>query len=319
MDMLIMVAEQMLMMFALMAAGFLLRKKEILPKDTPMVLSRLETYLFLPALNLASQLKNCTVKSFSENYGLVLYGLLAAVLAVATAFLVSPLLFGRLRQEDKYRYNIYKYSMIFANYGFLGNFLVLGIWGSEGLFKYLLFTFPLAFLVNTLGMYLLTPEGEKLGIIKRVLKALVFPPTLAMLVGALGGLLGVSRIIPDFLDSALESAKGCMGPVAMVFTGIVLGGCDIKKIITNKNAWLATLFRLIIIPAALLTVLSLLGADREALVWATVMLACPLGLNTVVVPASYGRDADTGASMALISSTFAIVTLPLVYYVFLLL
>ncbi len=316
MEMFIMVLEQMLMMFALMAVGFALKKSKILPDDTARALSRLETYLFLPALNLANQLKNCTVDTLKANYRLVLYGLLAAILAVATAYFLSPLLFKKIRGEDKYKYNVYKYSMIFANYGFLGNFLVLGIWGSKGLFKYLLFTFPLTFLVNTLGMYLLTPKAEGTSFAKSIRKALVFPPTVAIILGVIGGLLGVAKLMPDFLNRALESASGCMGPVAMVFTGIVLGGSDIKRIITNKNAYLASLFRLIIIPAVLLTVLWLLGADKETVTWATVMLACPLGLNTVVVPSSYGQDADIGASMALVSSVFAIGTLPMMYYLF---
>ena len=41
--------------------------------------------------------------------------------------------------------------------------------------------------------------------------------------------------------------------------------------------------------------------------------AAPLGLNTVVFPAAYGEDSSTGASMAMISHTLCVLTIPLLY------
>ena len=41
--------------------------------------------------------------------------------------------------------------------------------------------------------------------------------------------------------------------------------------------------------------------------------AMPLGLNTVVFPEAYGGNPETGASMALISHTLCIVSIPLMY------
>ena len=39
----------------------------------------------------------------------------------------------------------------------------------------------------------------------------------------------------------------------------------------------------------------------------------PLGLNTVVFPAAYGGDTSTGASMAMISHTLCVITIPIMY------
>ena len=41
--------------------------------------------------------------------------------------------------------------------------------------------------------------------------------------------------------------------------------------------------------------------------------ATPLGLNTVVFPAAYGGDPSTGVSMATISHTVCVVTIPIMY------
>ena len=44
--------------------------------------------------------------------------------------------------------------------------------------------------------------------------------------------------------------------------------------------------------------------------------ATPLGMNTVVFPAAYGGETKTGASMAMISHTLSVVTIPLMYLLF---
>ena len=46
---------------------------------------------------------------------------------------------------------------------------------------------------------------------------------------------------------------------------------------------------------------------------AALTYACPCGMNTVVFPAAYGEDCQSGASMLLISSLCAIFTAPLIY------
>ena len=41
--------------------------------------------------------------------------------------------------------------------------------------------------------------------------------------------------------------------------------------------------------------------------------ALPLGMNPVIYPPQYGKDARPGASMALLSTLFALISLPLFY------
>ena len=42
-------------------------------------------------------------------------------------------------------------------------------------------------------------------------------------------------------------------------------------------------------------------------------LQMPLGLNTIVIPSAYGKDASVGASMAIISHLLAVLTIPLMF------
>jgi predicted permease len=105
----------------------------------------------------------------------------------------------------------------------------------------------------------------------------------------------------------------CMGPVAMVLTGFVIGSYNVPELLRNKKVYVATLLRLIVIPALVLALLYALGAGRDTLILAIFGFGTPLGMNTVIVPAAYGGETKTGAAMTMISHVACILTIPLLY------
>lgn len=321
MDVFFLVLNQMLLMAILIVAGYTLRKKNIVPKGAGSILSKTETFLFVPALNLINQINKCTPQTFRENSRLMLYGLVLVIVAIGLSYPLSKIFVFKTNGDPKliYRQNVYKYAMAFSNYGFMGNFLVLGVWGEDMFFKYTMFTFPLTVFCASWGLYVLIPKEKSTGLLQNLKKGLLTPPLIALVTGMILGLVGAKPFIPTFLLNALDNASKCMGPVAMVLAGIVIGEYEIKKLISNKKVYLASLFRLIIIPTVVLMALKVLGTADEILCLALVAFACPLGLNTIVYPATYGGETETGASMAVISNILAIITLPLMYYVFMVL
>ena len=298
----------MLTMFFCIFVGFILRKKKLEPEDTDCVLSKLLNYALAPALTFSTFSQNFNVHSLIENYSLILYSCLILGLAV---LLAGPL--SRLFAKEGYVRNIYKYAMAFANYGYMGNAIVLVIFGSEILYYYMLFTIPFGMVCYSWGMAQLIPgKGGLRGTLVRILN----PSTLAMGLGILAGLLNLKTYIPEFLSTALSNLGNCMGPIAMVLTGYVVGIYDMKKMLTNKKIYLATALRLTVLPALFCSLLLLLGADKLVLTLTLVAFATPLGLNTVVFPAAYGADTSIGAGMALISHVLSVITFPLIYMLF---
>ena len=135
--------KQMLMMFTLIAVGFLLRKKSSMSENSATIMAKLETLVFVPALHLFTQMTKCTVENFKENAPLILYGLIIVLCAIVLAYPLSRCFVRKSDEtpEKSYQRNIYKYALTFGNYGFMGNFIVLGVWGSEFFYKYSLFVF----------------------------------------------------------------------------------------------------------------------------------------------------------------------------------
>ena len=299
----------MLVLFMCIVIGFILKKFRILPSNSGTVMSKLETYVFVPALTVSTFMNYCTVESLATHSNLILYSSIAVLLAMAIAIPLSHLFV----KEGSYKRNIYKYALAFANCGFMGNAIVPAVLGAADeaiLYKYLLFTLPLSLAIYSWGIYILVPRGEGHG---GLLKNLLNPSIIAMLIGMILGLTGVGKYLPGFVVTVIDNCKVCMGPVAMILTGFVIGGYSIKELLKDKKVYVATGLRLIVLPAVILAVLWLLGASELVLTLALFAFATPLGLNTVVFPSAYGGDTKPGASMAAISHTLCVVTIPIMY------
>ena len=135
----------------------------------------------------------------------------------------------------------------------------------------------------------------------------------AVVIGAILGLTGLTEHLPTFVPQTLSNLGSCMGPIAMVLTGFLIAQYPFKQLLSNKKVFIAAALRLFILPALFILLLKLLGADDTCLIMCLFGFATPLGLNTVVFPAAYGGDPSTGVSMAMISHTVCVITIPIMY------
>lgn len=296
----------MMVMFLCILIGFGLKRTRVAPENTATVLSKLEIYVLLPAQILMTFLKYCTLETIRDQYRVVLYGCVAIALSV----LMGCLLF-RLFSKENYERRIYRYSLIIANTGFLGSAIVPQIMGEAALYTYMLFSLPLNVVLYSWCINTLVPEkkGEKKALWKRLLN----PTMIALAAGILLGISGAGSVLPGFALTTLEKLSGCMGPIAMVLTGFVVGGYDLKELLKNKRVYIVSALRLTVLPCVIVACLVLLGADRNTALMAMFAYGAALGLNTVVIPAAHDGDTHTGAAMALISHVGAVVTIPLLY------
>ena len=118
------------------------------------------------------------------------------------------------------------------------------------------------------------------------------------------------------LTDTISSASACMAPIAMILTGFVVANYDLKKLLVQGRVYFATVLRLIVLPSIFVLGLKAVGADQTTIIVTLMAYATPLGINTVVFPAAYGGDTTTGASMALISHTIAVITIPIMFAIF---
>jgi len=144
-----------------------------------------------------------------------------------------------------------------------------------------------------------------------------------MLAGMLVGATGTAGYIPEFATNALNLLKGCMGPVAMILAGAIVAKYDLMRLVKNKKVYVASALRLTVLPVIIIAILvgiraavsSIFSIEISAapIYFAFFATALPLGMNTVLFPEAYGGDPEPGASMAIISSTLSVITIPICY------
>ena len=306
----------MLTLFFCIAVGFLAAKTKVLPAAASTTMAKMETWIFFPALSFTTMLRFCTIDNISTHATNVVMGCICVSLSLAIGI---PLAKVFVKEKGVER-GVYSYALVFANSGYIGDPVVLALFGEEGLAYYKLFCLPISIVIYTWGINVLTPKGNQKG---SILKHLLNAPTVALLIGIIMGLSGLGNYLPKVLLSALDSLKACMGPVAMLLAGVTIARFDFMEMLKNKKVYIATALRLIFIPAVLIAVLfavktlanSLLNLfiSNDALYLCFFATAAPLGLNTIVFPEAYGGNPKTGASMALISHTLCVVSIPIMY------
>ena len=300
------ILSPMMMLMFFVLSGFILSRFHILPQGSDKIISKLESNYIIPLMILHSMILNCSLSSIRDNLPLILF---SAGNVLAIIFLAKPI--SRIFAKAGYEQKLFEYSLIFLSYGFLGNGLVRELYGDEGLFRYILYCMPTNIACFSYGVPMLTPEEVKKN--QSRIRNLLNPTLVSIAVGMILGLTGAGKIIPRFLMNALEVCSNMMGPVAMLLTGVVIGGFDFHKIIGDKKIFGVCFIRMLVFPVLTVAVFMLLHADPMILILALIANATPLGLFQVIYPASYGKDTTLGASMALMSNLLCMVTLPVLY------
>lgn len=298
--------NQTAFLFLFIAAGFLLSRWKLIPDNAQTVLSKLENYIFIPALVFGTFTDNFSTSKLSAAWKLLsgsfLLALIAIVLAVACV---------RFFSKDAYERRILTYGLCFSNFGFVGN-AVLSALFPDIFMEYLIFTLPLWTLIYLWGVpVLLLGDGSGKVTLAQRLKNFANPMFVATILGMLIGLTGIP--LPRFVSTAVASAGSCMSPIAMLLTGMTIAQFHLREILRIRSVYLVTFLRLVLFPALFLLAALLLPMPKTFATCAVCSLAMPLGLNTIIIPSSLGKDTRVASGMALVSHILACVTIPVVF------
>ena len=306
----------MLMLFLCIVIGFVLGKTKIMSDDSAKTVANLETWVFCPALSFITMAKCFTAETLTTHAENMSFALVLLAIAMPIGILLARLLI----KTPCYERNIYTYVLIFGNYSYLGEPLVREIFGEQMFSNFKLFCLPITIVVFMWGVGLFIPKGNGKG---GSLKAFLNPTTIGLFLGMATGITGLGGMLPAFLTGTLNSLSNCMGPVGMILLGLTISSYNVKEILLEKKLYIATILRLIILPAVIIPALFgikelanlvlNLSISNEVLTYAFFIVSTPHGMNTIVFPKSYGGDPRPGAGLALISHVLCIVTIPLLF------
>ena len=311
--MLVISLKQMAVLALFIIIGFAVSKFKAVGPEATGVLSKLESTVFIPALVMGTFITNFTPEKLGAAWRILLFSTVITLIGIFIAILCS-----KIASRDAYVQKIYTYGLAFANFGFMGIPIVTALFPQYEMY-YIIFTLPLWTFIYVWGVPALL-MGKENGNVKDKLKALINPMFIALVIGAVIGISGLR--LPDFVISAVNTCGGCMSPLAMIITGMTFANMDVKKVLKIKSIYFISAVRLVVLPllfgGVYLLFIRLLSLDIPEYYFICMLCAqaMPLGLNTVVVPAAYGKDTSVAAGMALISHAISIATIPIILTLF---
>lgn len=322
--------NQMGILALFVIVGFTMAKLKLLPENSNKTLSRLENNVFLPALILYTFIENFNMAALTDSWKILLFSLITELIVIPIAFFSS-----RLASKDGFIRKMYTYGLSFSNFGFMGNAVVYSL-NPEIYQEYIMFTLPLWTLIYTWAVPSLLTERDtavknersSLSDLLCRLKLLLNPMFVAPVIGAIIGISGLGEALLAlnggkgiFVTQVVKTLGDCMSPIAMIITGITFAQIDIKKVLRKGSIYTVTVLRLLVLPLAIggaAVLISNFIAPIPSVIFKCLIfsLSMPLGLNTIIIPASYGKDTSVPAGMALISHVLSLATIPLIVWIF---
>ena len=299
MELALITAQQVVVLFLLIGTGVLAVKTGVLRPEHKQALSNLLVYIVVPAM-----IVNSYRMEFSAE---ILRNLLAAfgmsTLAILAGTVITLLLTARKKDS---RTPIFRFACIFSNAAYMGFPLISALFGSEGLLYASAFVTVFNILLWTMGYGFVSGSSSP----KEVVRSLVRTPVLYAVIAGLAVYL-LQIPIPNLIAQPLELLAGMNTPLSMMITGMLIAAGSVKSIVTDVHIWKLAAVRMVLIPAVCLALFSLLGFHGTAAQVVLLLECCPAAAITSVFAVQFGHDESFAAGSVVLTTLLSIVVLPL--------
>lgn len=305
MELSLLLAQKIAVMFLMMFCGFMLVKLKLVKSTDSRILAMICMYVVIPCMVIDAFQIECTPERLHDFLAMIAAAVLAHVVFIGSTML--------LRRPLKLK-PIEQLSMEYPNCGNLIMPLVLSVFGEEMVFFACPYVCVQTLMVWTHGR-MVVANGGRFDLKKIFLNVNV----ICTLLGLTFFITGFK--LPGMIASACDSLGGIIGPISMLLTGMLIGGADLKKIFSQKQAYLICVMRLLVYPLLLILALKFTGLTRLASspdVMMITLLAASAPSATTVTNLSqvYNSDPEIAATVNIITMLLCIITMPVINLIY---
>lgn len=293
------IAQQVLVLFILIAVGFGCGKKGVITEHASKKMTDIVLYVVTPCVMIAA---------FQREFSFELLGKVFIAAITATVIMTASILLARLviRDKNEARKKVLQFSVIFSNCGFMSLPLQKALLGDDGWFFGSIFVAIFNVFCWTYGLADMSGDIKQLSI-----KKLALNPGIIGVLAAV--ILFVAKIkLPVFIIEPVTHLANLNTPIPMLIIGFYLSRADFKKAFTDKGTYLAMLLRLAVIPVAAALAMALLHLDAKMTIAFTIACSAPTAATTTMFAAKFDRDVELSVSAVTASTLLSIITMPLV-------
>ncbi len=311
----LLVAQQMLVLFAMMFTGYLIFRPHWVTSETTARLSKLVVNIFNPFLTLSSVFGksiSSTGNVFWEN--LILVGLFYLILFLTGLFIVAVL------RPSSTQSPIYRLLTLLPNCGFMGIPVVSALLGTEYIIYVAIYMLLYNIILYTYGIQLVSRSNpqtqdriqqKKSNSLLQKIRPILCNPGVIFAIIALVLFFG-NITLPESIQTFCTYMGNPCVPLSMILIGCSLAAAHIPSLLKNIRIYGFILIKMLALPILCSFLTAWLPFDHMILRLFLIMLSMPAGSMVVLVTEEYGGQTDCAASGVVLSTLASIITIPIV-------
>ncbi len=291
-------AQQVLILYILIAVGYFADKTGLYTEKASKLNTNLLFYIVTPLVIVNSFVTIDRSPENLKNFGIAT--LLGICIQVIGILIIIPF----FRKGDKDTSGIYKYASMYGNCGYMALPLASAVLGAQGVFYCSAVIMVFNIFCFTHGIYIIGAQQGKFNF-----KKLIINP------GAIGVILGLPLYLldielPVFLASPISSLATLNTPLAMLIFGTYIAHTELKTLLKDKNIYLVSLLKLIVLPMIMIGLFKLFRVDPTLALAISIPASAPSANNTVILAGKYGLNTGVASKTVALVSFFSILTMP---------
>lgn len=290
------VGQQVLVLFALMAVGFVLGKVHLLEDRGSLAMTNLVMYAVSPAMMVVAfqrERNNADLRNF------LVCLLLAAVVHLMSILLARLILRGR---DDAV--GVLRFGVVFSNCGFMGYPLMTALLGSIGVFYGSAYVVVFTVLAWTMGIYMLTHNAKQLR-----LRAIVLNPGVLSVAAAMVLYL-LSVQLPEVVMTPLNHLANMNTPLPTIVVGYQLSHANFRQVFADRRAWIALALRQLLLPLLTVALCCLTHVDSTVALVTVIAASTPPAALLSMFSQKFGCDTRLASSMVSVFTAISVLTIP---------
>lgn len=291
------VAVQVLILFILIAVGFICQKVKLFNETAVKGMSDLVVYIITPA-NIISAFQREFKAELLKGLGI---SFLLAFITFMAATIIAKFV---IREKDENKRAVLRFASAYPNAGYMGIPLQRALLGDIGVFYCAAYIAMFHMYVWTIGVKILSPKKERFNI----KKVLFSPCIIAIFIGLV--LFFTSTTLPEVISSPINSLASLATPVPMIIIGYYLAQRTPKEIFGCGWIYVGAAIKMIISPSIALLLCKLFGVSGDLAVSCLIACSASSAAMTTMLAAKYDRDTILSAGMVSFTTIAAIVLMP---------
>ncbi|AOR24337.1 AEC family transporter [Clostridium taeniosporum] len=310
--------------------GFYLRKKEILNSVASKMLTKVVLSVSLPALAFTAFMKDINGKQLREGLSILVWGFAIYIILIP----ITKFIYLKVKGDKQ---DVYRVLTIFGSTTFFSTPIIAVVYGVVGVMYANIFN--IAYRVFLYSYAFIKMSGAKMdkdNFKKNMKEIFLNPIIIATFLGLFIWLfqenlpqvavqvkgevkevafLRIDQTIP-WLYKPLTYLKTLASPLAWLSIGSTLAEVPFKKAVSQKDAWVYSVIKVMLVPVLnlvllmVLNKLNILPVSFEGLAATVIMMAAPTATVAAAYAISYDREALFTSNCSLLSTVFAVFAMP---------